>query len=76
MPRQIKEKKSENKRIIITLSVSPELYKKITEASKKYDMQISAFIRSAVVEKLERLSKDWVFLKDKKDKKSFLSFVD
>ena len=51
------EWKGKRRSRVVTITLSPETLEKLDEITKKYGISRSQFIREAVIEKIERLSK-------------------
>lgn len=55
MARPLKLKQTEkDKRKIVNVSFAQEIYEQLVEICKKYDTNVAIYIRTAVVEKLEK----------------------
>lgn len=54
MPRPLKLKENKDKRKIVSVSFSYDVYQQLLEVCKKYDTNVAIYIRTATIEKLER----------------------
>lgn len=57
MPRPLKQTEKD-KRKIVNVSFAQEIYDQLVEVCKKYDTNVAIYIRTAVVEKLEKTKKE------------------